>query len=176
MEAPVPAGIGGYSDGLYGDGVRLHATAAFGTTSPNIPIPTDLGSIVPGMSVFNLTIGPVADPTTDPPLVGVVASYDPVTGTLVLEANAAIASVGASDWLVVGAYSEPRASGLLPIDVLPNALEPRPSFGQILLAMRRTPTGVCCSGTPAAAAPGVPPAAMTEVTSSDTGTGVAPAR
>ena len=48
MEAPVPAGIGGYSDGLYGDGVRLHATAAFGTTSPNIPMTTNPGSIVPG--------------------------------------------------------------------------------------------------------------------------------
>jgi hypothetical protein len=172
MIAPVGPGIGGYSDGLYGDGVRLAAAAAFSTASPNITVAANLGSIVPGMSVFDLTIGPIADPAVDPPLVGVVASYDPTSGAIVLEANAAINSSGASDLLVIGAYSEPRASSLIPIDVLPNAWS-LDNFGQVLLAMTSL-DGRLLQWDPGGGGTGVPPAAMTEVTSADTGTGVAP--
>ena len=71
-----------------------------------------------------------------------------------------------------GLYSTERPSSLLPIDVLPNAWS-LDNFGQILLAMT-SPDGRLLEWDPSGGGTGVPPAAMTEVTSSDTGTGVAP--
>ena len=166
MVAPVPPGIGGYSDGPYGTTSNLAATAAFDTTTSTIPMTTNPGWAVPGMHVFNLTIGP----PDDPPLVGVVASYTDTS--LVLEANAAIASAGASDLLGFRAYSDPYGSSLIPIDVLPNAWS-LDNFGQILLAMT-SPDGRLLQWDPLGGGTGVPDAAMTQVTSTDTGTGVAP--
>ena len=71
-----------------------------------------------------------------------------------------------------GLYSTERPSSLIPIDVLPNAWS-LDNFGQILLAMT-SPDGRLLQWDPSGGGTGVPPAAMTEVTSSNTGTGVAP--
>ena len=113
-----------------------------------------------------MTIGP----SDDPPLVGMVAAFDGTTVTLA--AGAAIDSAGAGDALMFSAYSEPRPSSLLPIDRLPNAWS-LDNFGQILLAMT-SPDGRLLEWDPSGGGTGVAPAAMTEVTSDDTGTGVAP--
>jgi hypothetical protein len=166
MIAPLPVGEGGYSDGVYSAGAIFAATAGFAAGSVDIPVTTDLGLIWPGMSVFDMTIGP-AD---DPPLVGMVAAFDGTTVTLA--AGAAIDSAGAGDALMFSAYSEPRPSSLIPIDRLPNAWS-LANFGQVLLAMT-SPDGRLLEWDPSGGGTGVAPAAMTEVTSDDTGTGVAP--
>ena len=71
-----------------------------------------------------------------------------------------------------GLYSTERPSSLIPIDVLPNAWS-LDNFGQILLAMT-SPDGRLLQWDPSGGGTGIAPAAMTEVTSSNTGTGVAP--
>ena len=70
-------------------------------------------------------------------------------------------------------YGTPRsAPGILPIDVLPNAWS-LSNFGQILLAMT-SPDSRLLEWDPGGGGTGIAPAAMTQVTSTDTGTGFAP--
>jgi hypothetical protein len=70
-------------------------------------------------------------------------------------------------------YGTPRTDvTIIPIDVLPNAWS-LDNFGQILLAMT-SPDGRLLQWDPLGGGTGVPDAAMTQVTSTDTGTGFAP--
>ena len=178
MIAPLPPGDGGYSDGPYGVTSDVIAAEAFTTVSTTIHMSDAAPWAWPGMGVFDLTIGPSGDPV----FVGVVASYvdDPpvppslisTSGVLTLVAPAAVASSGSSDLLGFRAYSDPYGSSILPIDVLPPAWS-LDNFGQVLLAMT-SPDGRLLQWDPSGGGTGVPPAAMTEVTSDDTGLGVAP--
>ena len=101
---------------------------------------------------------------------GVLTDITPVDGMI---APVLPGVGGYSDGLYSeGLYSTERPSSLLPIDVLPNAWS-LDNFGQILLAMT-SPDGRLLEWDPSGGGTGVAPAAMTEVTSEDTGTGVAP--
>ena len=100
---------------------------------------------------------------------GVLTDITPVDG---LEPPPATAG-GYSDGLYSeGDYSTPRPSGTIPIDVLPHAWS-LSNFGQLLLAMTSV-DGRLLQWDPSGGGTGVPDAAMTEVTSTDTGTGFAP--
>ena len=120
-----PSGlVGGYGDDLYDQGVELAATAPFTTSSPNITMSPNIAGVVPGMDVFNITTNHD---------IGTVSTFN---GTaLVLTANAASASQGATDLLNFGAYNQPRA---LPTSVavtrVPDAYS-LDNFGSILYAM-----------------------------------------
>jgi hypothetical protein len=167
LEPPLAVTAGGYSNGLYGTGADVIAGAPFSTSSNIIILPTGLDWIVPGLHLFDMTIGPVDNPA----LVGVVLSY--VGDTLTLVANAAVNSSSATDTLMFGAYSEGREGGaVIPIDVLPSAWS-LDNFGQILLAMT-SPDGRLLQWDPSGGGTGIPDAQMTQVTSADTGTGFAP--
>ena len=101
---------------------------------------------------------------------GVLTEITPIGG---LEPPLSPGIGGYSDGLYSeGLYSTERPSSVLPIDVLPNAWS-LDNFGQILLAMTSA-DGRLLQWDPSGGGTGVAPAAMTEVTSSDTGTGVAP--
>ena len=69
----------------------INSAAAFTNSSPNITMPTNPGSVQPGMSVFDLT---------NSKLIGTVLSY--IGTDLILEANCAFDSSGAADSLRFG--------------------------------------------------------------------------
>ena len=72
-------------------------------------------------------------------------------------------------------YGTPRSDvTIIPIDMLPNAWT-LDNFGQILLAMT-SPDSRLLQWDPSGGGTGVPDAVMTQVTSTDTGTGFAPNR
>ena len=101
---------------------------------------------------------------------GVLADITPVGGMI---APVLPGIGGYSDGLNSQAHnSTDPPSSLIPIDVLPNAWS-LDNFGQILLAMT-SPDGRLLQWDPSGGGAGVAPTAMTEVTSADTGTGVAP--
>ena len=92
--------------GTAGVVATLAATAAFTTTSPNIAMVANPGTVTAGMSVYD---------TTNSQPIGTVLTY---AGTaLVLTANAAHASAGAADHLQFGnvAVVQPPASGRGPV-------------------------------------------------------------
>jgi hypothetical protein len=91
--------------GTAGNVANLAAGGAITTSSPNITMPTNPGSVTPGMSVYNVT---KALP------VGTVLTY--VGTALVLTANAANAGV-AGDILAFGnvAVTQPASSGRGPV-------------------------------------------------------------
>ena len=119
--------LGGYGDGLYGQGGQIKAAQAFTTSTTVISMAAaNPGWVVPGMDVA------FAD-KDDTHHVGKVQTYTGVTLTLV--AAAALASRSASDMLNFGAYNESRAiSSDQVLDKLTNCYS-LANFGAYLVAM-----------------------------------------
>ena len=123
IRPPTPPTTGGYSDGPYSQNVVLKSTLAWTTSSPNITMVANPGSVQVGMAIYN---------ETQSLYVGVVQTF---TGTaLVLTTNAQSAGA-AGDSLNFDWYGGPRAiSAAAAIDRVPDSYSLN-NFGAILLAM-----------------------------------------